>query len=200
MCSDSSGNYRLGAFQRCTASESVGRQTEQKKTKLNKKHDVVITQYHILRNVLLNCLSHTALSKDFFLTFTKIIHGKNISKIKVNLPILFKWCVAEVASIRAVRFLHFWKSSPMGFYAKNRFLTVVFDSCFFDRRNLISPWMQGIKVIESILLIIWRFIGKKTIHFYSSDWDCFAREVSHSSLLSRDIYHLSHELNKTWIF
>ncbi len=77
-------------FKDAQASESVGRQTEQKKTKLNKKHDVVITQYHILRNVLLNCLSHTALSKDFFLTFTKIIHGKNISKIKVNLPILFK--------------------------------------------------------------------------------------------------------------
>ncbi len=138
----------------------------------------------------------------FFLTFTKIIHGKNISKIKVNLPILFKWCVAEVASIRAVRFLHFWKSSPMGFYAKNRFLTVVFDSCFLDRRNLISPWMQGIKVIESILLIIWRFIGKKTIHFYSSDWDSalpVKLVIAHCSAGTYIIYRMNwtrHEFSK----
>ncbi len=75
---------------------------------------------------------------------------------------------------------------------------------FLDRRNLISPWMQGIKVVESILLIIWRFFCKKKKNWrYISIalieiWVCFACEISHSSLLSRDM-HLSHELSKTWI-
>ncbi len=144
-----------------------------------------------------------------------MIHIHFFSTVYVHLSLrLLCMCAPNT---RAVRFRNFWNRvwfrflvlESMGFDSKNRFLCCFrffFDSCFLDWRNLISPWLQDIKVVESILLIIWSFIckkKKKEIHFYSSDWFlncnfvCISREISHSSLLSRDV-HLSHELNKTW--
>ncbi len=76
---------------------------------------------------------------------------------------------SEIPKIDGIRFQ---ESIPDGF---NSFSILV----FLDRRNLISPWLQAIKVIENRLSfsIIWSSLcikkNKKTIHFYSSNWFTF---------------------------
>ncbi len=82
-----------------------------------------------------------------------------------------------------------------------------FDYCFFRSKEPFLAVTAGymLEVVESILLIILSFICKNIkimihsialIDFFYCNFVCFASEITHSPLLSRDM-HLSHKLNKT---